>query len=132
MDALQVRLAFSAYIESRRIPEDKKLFLKNHERRGLAERNCLEQVWNAQRTLKNRFNKEKLELLVTTAAQLFCDLAIKKKIEDLMTPAEKARCVAKAGELQDTQRMVDEMAKEAMSTASTKSMWVPGAGKENQ
>lgn len=132
MDSLQVRLAFSKYIESRRIPEDKKLFLKNHERRSLAERNCLEQIWNAQRTLKNRFDKRKLELLITTAAQLFCDLAIKKKIEDMLSPADKARLIAKAGELQDTQRMVDEMAKEAMSTATTKSMWVPDAGKENQ
>lgn len=129
MDSLQVRLAFTKYIDSRKIPEDKKLFLKNHERRALAERNCLEQIWAAGR-LKN-FNGKKLDLLITTAAQLFCDLAIRKKIEDLMSPAERARAVAKAGELQDTQRMVDEMAKEAMSTATTKSMWVPGGVKKN-
>lgn len=127
-----MRLEFSKFIEDRKIPEDKKLFLKNHERRALAEANCLKEIWNAQRTLKNRFDKRKLDLLIKTAAQLFCDLAVRKKIEDLMTPAAKAQAIAKAGELQDTQRMVDEMAKEAMSTATTKSMWVPGGQQKDK
>lgn len=132
MDSLYVRLRFSSFIESREIPDDKKLLLKNHERRGIAEENCLREIANAARTLKNRFDRRKLDLLIDTAASLFCDLAVRKKIEDMMSPAERARAIQKAGELDETQRMVDEMAKEAMSTATTKSMWVPGGVKENQ
>ncbi len=106
---------------------EQKQFLLNHERRKIAEENVQKECNAASLRWGARFNKKKLDQLIEAGASIFCDCAIAAKIRQLTTDAELKRLESKAGELADTQAMVDEMEREAMSTAIHK----PGADVPN-
>ena len=137
MDAIFVKKKFDDYFRSiTKGKLEQQQFLLNHPRRKIAEENVLKEIKVASLRMGNRFQKKQLDMLIIAGAQIFGQLAINAKIKELMTAAELRRHEQKAGELADTQAMVDDMTREAMSTAITKA--VPGlrdgagqAGQEN-
>lgn len=124
MDALYIKKAFTDYIKAK-VPvkfEEQREFLIKHERRHIAERNCLEQHNIASLKMGARYQKKQMDQLILAAAQIFCQCALAAKVKDLMTEAELKRVTQNSEEsrMKDAQDMVDQMEKEAMSTAITK------------
>jgi hypothetical protein len=123
MDALYVKGGFTKFINKMILnhPEQKN-FLLRHERRHIAEENVLKEIRHCSLKWGNRFNQKKLDELIEAGASFFCQCAISAKIKQLMTDAEIKRLESKESELQDTQNWLDDMEKEAMSTAVSVSM----------
>lgn len=117
LDALAIKVTQGNKLEQRQ-------FLLKHPRRTIIEQQILKEIKQASLRMGPKFNRKKLDELITCGGQLFYNLAISAKIKELMTAAELKRHEQKAGEIADTQAFVDDMAKEAMSTAVTKA--VPG------
>lgn len=101
-----------------------KQFLLNHPKRPIIETQIQKEIRTASLRFGARFDRKKLDELILAGSQLFFQLAMAAKVKELMTAAELARHQQKAGEIADTEQLVRDMEKEAMSTAITKA--VPG------
>lgn len=125
MDPLYIKKGFDlvAMKVTANKPEQR-AFLLSHPKRKIAEENVSREIKTASLRMGQRFKRKQLDQLIQAGAELFFSLAISAKIKDLMTAAELARHVSKAGEIADTQNMVSEWEKESLSTAVTKA--VPG------
>lgn len=126
MDAFYVKKAFDDY--ALKVTSGDKLeqrqFLLSHPKRNIAEQNVLREIKVASLRMGRKFDRKRLDQLILAGAQIFFQCAINAKIRDLITSAELKRHEQKAGELADTQAMVDDWGKEAMRTSITKA--VPG------
>lgn len=118
---------------------EQKQFLLKHPKRTIIETQIQKEIRTASIRFGARFDKKKLDELILAGSQLFFQLAIAAKVKELMTAAELARHQQKAGEIADTEQLVRDMEKEAMSTAVTKSVKgfrdagkQEGSGHENQ
>lgn len=133
MDALYISKGFTDFIKDKvgKNPKYKEQleFLLRHERRHIAEKNVLKEIKTSSLKWGARFTKKHVDQLITAGASVFCDCAIAAKIKDLMTDAELRRLEQNSEEarMADAQDMVNQMEKEALSTAVTKSMAVPSA-----
>lgn len=109
------------------------LFTLTHERRDLAERECLKQIRIAEAMPRLRFDRKKLELLIATAAGLFCDLAKAAKEKQMMTAAELKRLETNSEEnrMQSAQEMVDDMEKEYQRSLVSKTFAAPATRLED-
>lgn len=104
-------------------------WILSHPRRELFEKNLCQEIRLAEFKFGARMNVAKLNLLITHGCNLFADCCINNKTKEMMSAAELKRHEQKAGELKDTQGLVDDMEKEYLSTAVTKS--VKGIKNEN-
>lgn len=133
MDALYISKGFTDFIKDKvgKNPKYKEQldFLLRHERRHIAEKNVMKEIKTASLRWGARFTKKHVDQLITAGASVFCDCAIAAKIKELMTDAELRRLEQNSEEsrMADAQDMVDQMEKEALSTAITKSMAVKSA-----
>lgn len=132
MDALYIKKGFTSFImEKVKNPKfrEQRDFLLNHERRHIAETNVMKEIKQCSLRWGARFQKKHVDQLITAGASVFCDCAIAAKIKDLMTDAElqRQRSNCEEARMADAQDMVDQMEKEALSTAITKSMAVKRA-----
>lgn len=123
MDARIVTVGFDFFIRTRWKDKPELMhFTLIHERRHIAELNVMREVQMCAKNPRMKFDKKKLEMLIAAGASIFCDLAKAAKDKQLMSRAELARLEAKAGEIEQTQAMVDEWEREALSTAVSKAM----------
>lgn len=131
MDALYIKKGFTDYLDKKlgKNPKfsEQRAFLLNHPRRHIAETNVQKEIKQCSLKWGAKFQKPHVDKLIEAGASIFFDCAIAAKTKELLTEAELARLRQKDGELADTQLMVDEMEREANSTAVTKSMAVPSA-----
>ena len=125
VDAKLVKAGFDLFIKLRyKDNPDLMHFTLTHERRHIAETNVMREIRLCSQLPRLKFNKKKLEQLIAAGASVFCDLAKAAKEKELMSKNELRRLESKAGELAETQAWVDDMAREANSTAIHKA--VPG------
>lgn len=137
MDAIYIKKGFEAYIREKTVnPKhaEQRSFLLNHERRHIAEKNVLMEIKNTSMRWGARFQKKHVDMLILAGAQVFCDCALAAKIKELMTEAELKRQIQNAEEnrIKDAEDMVQQMEKEVLSTAITKSMLVGNVGNQEK
>lgn len=99
-------------------------FLLRHPNLGVFEQRMLKEIFIAELNPRLRMDAVKIAELITAGSQIACQCFIAAKVKDMTTPAELKRLEQEAGRMQDTQNFLDDMAKEAMSKAITKGMYV--------
>jgi hypothetical protein len=106
--------------------QEQKHFLMTHPNLPIWKKNMLKEIFTAEMNPRLKLGPDHIRELIKAGAQIAVQCFINAKIKDLMTPAELRRHQEKADEMKDTQSMLDDMAKEAMSTATTKGMYTGG------
>lgn len=105
-------------------------FLLNHERKNLCFENMRKEIAVAEFKFGVRMNSRRLKTLVDAMTDTFSYVALQHKEMQLKSPAEIARIQQQNNREKDAAAWYEEQLKEATSTATTLSMWVPG-GKGN-
>lgn len=116
-----IRFGFEEVVKEFTKPgSEQREFLLRHQIYPVWELNMEKQIRLAELNPRFHMDAKKYQALIKAGAQIAVQCWINAKMKELMTPAELARHQSKADEMKNTQELLDEMAKEAMSTTIKK------------
>lgn len=114
---IQITAEFDSWLQSKfQGKPDIQRFLLNHERKHLCIQEVLQEIRKAELSnIGGRFEVTRYKLLIHTCAQMFANVAINHKHQQLLSSAERQRRIDEDGKYDRAAEILAEAEKEALS-----------------